>query len=364
MRVTISCSPWPQPPGSCAVNWDDASASSIRPNSALSGMRVWPTGIASRVCSIRSIRPAPPKMSMMSDLEQAADLIRQAGRILAVTHLNPDPDAIGSLLGMDHILHALGKDVTLICDDPLPRSLAFLPGSQDVRQTIPESFAPQLIIGLDSSDVERLGTAIAPSLSGGIPVLNIDHHLTNTLYGGVNVVIDRASTAEILLPLADALGVGLSQKMATCILAGLIGDTRSFSTASVAPETFQAAARLIEAGADLADITERVFNRKTFNQLRLWGLALSHLALEDRVIWATIPRPDRVQLGLPDSGLNGLSNLLLSIAEANIAAVALSLGGGGHALAAGCKLAGSLDEAARRVVALLKVQTSQPVHDG
>lgn len=327
-------------------------------------------------------------MSMMSDLEQAADLIRQAGRILAVTHLNPDPDAIGSLLGMDHILHALGKDVTLICDDPLPRSLAFLPGSQDVRQTIPESFAPQLIIGLDSSDVERLGTAIAPSLSGGIPVLNIDHHLTNTLYGGVNVVIDRASTAEILLPLADALGVGLSQKMATCILAGLIGDTRSFSTASVAPETFQAAARLIEAGADLADITERVFNRKTFNQLRLWGLALSHLALEDRVIWATIPRPDRVQLGLPDSGLNGLSNLLLSIAEANIsavfteqddgvidvsmrarpsfdvAAVALSLGGGGHALAAGCKLAGSLDEAARRVVALLKVQTSQPVHDG
>jgi phosphoesterase RecJ-like protein len=320
----------------------------------------------------------------MGSLDDAVALIGQARRIAIVAHSSPDQDAIGSLLGLGLALETVGKRVALLCDDPVPRLLRFLPGSDRVHSALPADFTPDLLVSLDSSDTDRLGRVAQPLLEGGIPVLNVDHHVTNVNYGTVNLVEDRASAAEVLLPLLDALAIPLTRDVATCLLAGVVGDTRSFSTANVTADTLTAAVRLVEAGADLAYVTEMALNRCTVNALHVWGLGLSALQLEDGVLWTAIPLESRRRMGLVGVGSNKLSSMLIGAVEANVAAVfeeqpgdqveisfrarpgyevaslALSLGGGGHPLAAGCTLEGSLDEVVQRVVGLLKAQVAQP----
>lgn len=323
----------------------------------------------------------------MSPIEDAARLIKASNRVAIATHVSPDSDAVGSLLGLGLALRTLGKEVALLCDDPAPARLRFLPGSDGIAAST--DLQADLFIGVDASDPERLGKISAAWLSGDIPVLNIDHHVTNTGFGAINLVDPQAAaTTEVLLPLLDALGVALTADIATCLATGLVGDTRSFSTSNVTPSTFLVAARLLEAGIDLAMITELVFNRRSLSMLRLWGLGLANLFMEDGVIWTAVPLAARREVGLREIGDTGMSNLLISVDDANIAAVfteqpegkvdisfrarpgydvagvALSLGGGGHTLAAGCVIAGTLDEAVARVVPLLKAQTANPAEKG
>jgi phosphoesterase RecJ-like protein len=314
-------------------------------------------------------------------LNEAVALIRRANRIAIATHVSPDPDAIGSLLGLGLALRAMGKRVALLCDDPVPDKLVFLPGSAEIRSRLPDHFSADLFIGLDASDPERLGIVSQPLIGAGIPIISIDHHITNTRYGTVNLVLPEcAATAEIIVLLLDELSQPLSQETATCLLAGLVGDTRSFSTASVTPATFAAAGRLVAAGADLESVTERVFNRRTVDLLRLWGIGLTHMHQEDGILWAELPLKEQKQLHLERMSDTGLSNLLLSVEGVaatavftelpdskveisfrarpglDVSQVAFTLGGGGHPAASGCTVEGSLEEVVQRVLALLKEQ--------
>jgi phosphoesterase RecJ-like protein len=315
----------------------------------------------------------------MSPIEEAVRLIEASGRIVMATNVSPDSDAVGSLLGLGLALRSKGKQVALLCDDPAPSRLRFLPSSGEIASST--DLQADLFIGVDASDLERLGKSAAAWLASGVPILNIDHHITNVNYGSVNLVDPQAgATAEALLPLLDALGVSISVEIGNCLAVGLVGDTRSFSTSSVTSNTLLAAARLVEAGVDLAMITEQVLHRRSFSMLRLWGLGLGNLSLDESVIWTVIPLAARLEIGLREVGDTGMSNLLISVEQAKLAAVfteqedgkvdisfrarpgydvaalALSLGGGGHTLAAGCMLKGTLDEVVGRVVPLLKAQ--------
>lgn len=315
----------------------------------------------------------------MAPLDDAARLIRRANVIALATHVTPDPDAIGSLLGAGGILRQMGKRVALLSRDPIPDSVAFLPGAASIRRTLPRGFKADLFIGLDASDPQRLGDVAGPFLDGSIPVLVIDHHVTNLNFGSVNVVEpDTSSCAEVLIKLLDKLKVTLDRAIATCLMAGLVGDTRSFSTSNVSPATLRSAARLAEAGADLRDITEKVLNHRSLNGLRLLGLALSDAHLEDGIIWSAIPFQKRKAASLVDTHEAGISNMLLSAPEArvsvsfseladgrvevsmrarpgnNVAKVALALGGGGHPVAAGCTIDGPLDQAIGRVLGMIR----------
>ncbi|GAB4470066.1 MAG: bifunctional oligoribonuclease/PAP phosphatase NrnA [Anaerolineae bacterium] len=317
-------------------------------------------------------------------LTDAAALIRQARRVALVTHVAPDPDAIGSLLGLGLGLRDLGKQIALLDDDPPPTNVLFLPEIGRVMAALPDGFVPDLVIGLDSSDAERLGQVARPLLSGAVASLNIDHHATNTLYASVNLVQeDAASTAEMIPALLDELGVTITPQIAACLMTGMVGDTVGFSTSAVSPQTFLVAARLTACGANVGEITQQVLKRKTFDTLRLWSIGLANMTLEDGVLWAVIPLRERRLLGLPDDLNGGLSNQLKNVTEAEIAVVftekadgrvelsmranpgydvadlAFSLGGGGHRLAAGATIDGPLLEAARRVVDLLKQQVRE-----
>jgi phosphoesterase RecJ-like protein len=301
------------------------------------------------------------------------ELIRSSRRILLVTHVAPDGDAIGSLLGMGWLLQAQGKEVTLACEDPVPEIYAWLPGSAEIVQRASSSY--DLLISLDCSDERRMGQVLQ---DGGarMPLLNIDHHVTNSRFGTVNwVEPSSVSTTQMLLDLADALGWPLTQPVAVCLLNGLVTDTRSFRTYNVDITAMDAALRLMEAGASLNEITRRVLDQRPLASVRLWGQAIDRLQLEDDILWTEVTRQMRQHLALAENGDSGLANFLSGVRESkvvvvfterdngtidvgmrsvpgyDVAELAHRLGGGGHPQAAGCTLDGDLAGVRERVLA-------------
>jgi phosphoesterase RecJ-like protein len=315
--------------------------------------------------------------SFADESQTAAQLIRQARDILVICHIVPDGDAIGSLLGLGWALHRLGKEHTLACADPVPDSFAYLPGSEAIVAHPEGNY--DLAVSLDCSDLKRLGTAYDQDSLRGVPIINIDHHVTNVSFGSVNWVDpNSAATAQMVLTLIERLGIPLDSTIATCLLNGIVTDTRGFRTPNTTPDVMQAATKLMTAGASLPEIAERVFNRRPLAMICLWGRALSAVQLDDRIIWAEISQAMRRECGLDSDSDDGLVSFLTSANEAevgivftekddgtidvsmrsmpgiDISSVAMRLGGGGHPQAAGCNLSSSLAEARERVLTELK----------
>jgi phosphoesterase RecJ-like protein len=316
--------------------------------------------------------------------ESAAALIRRAGTILAVTHTAPDADAIGSLLGLTLALRAIGGRVTPACGDEIPARFRVMPGFGDIVRSAPAP--PDLLIALDCADRERMGDIAAAPGWRATPLLNIDHHVTNTQFGQVNWVDPEATaTSELVLQLIDQLGIPLTPDIAANLLHGIVGDTLGFRTPHTTPRALECAMRLMAAGANLSEIMDHQFNRRPFALLCLWQKALDAMRIEPaaqlqgaRVIWTQIGKEARRACGQADWGNSGLSSFLVSADEADVSAVitekdngeidvslrakrgfdvsgaAQALGGGGHPLAAGATLAGPLDTATERVLAALK----------
>jgi phosphoesterase RecJ-like protein len=197
-------------------------------------------------------RRAPPLSPFSDAIEQ---LITPARRILVITHMSPDGDAIGSLLAMGNLLRDRGKEVTLACEDPVPESVAWLPGSSEIAR---QANGPiDLVISLDCSDRGRMGKAYEARFAS-VPLLNIDHHITNTRFGTLNWVDPScAATSQLVLDLAQALGWQVTEPVAVCLLAGLVTDTRSFRTPNVDSGTLRAALQLMEAGASLSQVARQ-----------------------------------------------------------------------------------------------------------
>jgi phosphoesterase RecJ-like protein len=308
-------------------------------------------------------------------------LLSTANRILLITHITPDADAIGGLLALGRALRGLGKDVTLSCSDVVPNRFAYLPGCAEIVNQVNSMF--DLIVSLDCSDMRRVGRIYRADQWRDLPFLNIDHHVTNTRFGTLNWVEPAyVATSEMVLDLCDRLGAQLDADIARCLLYGIVGDTQGLRTHNVTPGLLSKVMRLMQAGAPLAEIMDQVFSRRPFNLLRAWEKTLETMRLEDGVVWAVLTRQARLEAEWPDTDMQGLSNFLLAAEEADLSAVfvegddgnvevgmrarasfdvarvALAFGGGGHPQAAGCVMDGPVDVAVERVVASLKSQIS------
>lgn len=321
------------------------------------------------------------RSEMTSDTGLMRDLVESARRILLVTHVFPDGDAIGSLLGLGELLQAQGKNVTLVCDDPLPEVYAWMPGAAQVLQA-PEG-AYDLMISLDCSDRRRMGQAVEDYVST-VPLLNIDHHITNAGYGTANWVDPSSvATAQMILEWAESMDWDLTEAVATCLLTGIVTDTRAFRTQNVGAAALRAALRLMEAGASLKDVTRRALEQRPLAATRLWGEAIDRVELRDGILWTEVTQAMRRRWDLDEDGDSGLTNFLSGVREArvvvvfsehddgtvdvgmragpgyDVAEVATQLGGGGHPQAAGCTLDGELLEVKRRVLALVQQSLEQ-----
>jgi phosphoesterase RecJ-like protein len=169
--------------------------------------------------------------------ETVIDVIRQHKRILCVSHINPDGDAYGSLLGMGWILRHLGKTPVLAMHDRTPSDFRFMPGSEQIIAPGSVANSYDLIICLDASSPDRMGAVFRPDAHAQIPLLVIDHHITNTRFGTWNwVAPDHAATCQMLVTLAQALSVPLTGPVAQCLLTGLVTDTLGFRTSGGAAD--------------------------------------------------------------------------------------------------------------------------------
>lgn len=311
---------------------------------------------------------------LLPQFSQAAELIAASRRPLLVCHVAPDGDAIGSLLGLRWLLEARGKDVTALSQDGVPENLRFLPGSATV--VTEASGSADLVIAVDCSDPGRLGKVAEDARLSRLPLINIDHHITNPGFGAVNIVDPlAASTAELLFELAQALDWDVSTAAAQCLLTGIVTDTQGFRTSNTTARSLYCAQRLMEAGGSLHLVTDRVLERRSFDTICLWGHALAAARLEDGIAWTAIPLTMRTPCGGVEQKDSGIASFLVSAEEAevsvviverkdgaidvgfrsagrvDVAALAVQFGGGGHPKAAGCTLHESLPDAVEIVLA-------------
>lgn len=296
----------------------------------------------------------------------AADAIKAARTILAVSHIAPDGDAIGSLLGISETLRALGKDVTAVIDDGVPSELEFVPQSGTILSIV-EAGQFDLMITVDSSDLERIGVAGAYGMANSRTVINLDHHPTNTAFGNINLVIPQAvAAAEIVYDLVNYIGCPVTATAAYALLTGLVTDTQGFRISATNDRTLEIARALMQSGAPLSQIMAQTLNRRSYQEIVLWKLVLPSVAMSDGLIHAAITQSDIAQSGLDSTTDGGLVSHLVNVDQAKIsivfkelpdsrveigfrskpgydvASLAVRLGGGGHRQASGCTMDGTL----------------------
>ncbi len=311
-----------------------------------------------------------------SPWQAAADAIEAAETILAISHIAPDGDAVGSLLGISETMRAAGKDVTAVIDDGAPPALKFVPGSGTILPSI-DAGGFDLMITVDSSDLERIGVAGAYGMANSRKVINLDHHPTNTRYGNINLVVPHAvAAAEIVFDLVNYIGCQLTEAAAYALLTGLVTDTQGFRISATNDRTLEIARALMQKGAPLSKIMAQTLNRRPYQEVVLWKLVFPSVAISDGLIHAAITRDNISQAGLDAMTDGGLVSHLVNVDQAkvsivfkelpdkqvevgfrskpgyDVASLAVQLGGGGHTQASGCTMDGTLAQVRSRVIPL------------
>ena len=316
--------------------------------------------------------------------------IRRSRRPLLVSHSNPDPDSLGSVIGLADVFTALGAApvVAVHKPDTVDDVLAKIPGlsqivplTKNLLESPPDARGFDAVFALDTATPELLGVddEIREALLAVRPVINIDHHVTNSFYGNVNYVVDAAAAAEVVWTLVADLRVSLSVEGAIALQAGLVADTLGFQTRDTRPRTLRAAAALLDIGGETSGVARQVLSSRTYEASRLLGAALAaaERTADGRLIWTTVTAEMASDVGLAVGEAQGIPHALQDIADVVIAAVfyesdpgntrvslrshgpridhvAAEFGGGGHALAAGASVEGGVRKVSEQVVSRLK----------
>jgi phosphoesterase RecJ-like protein len=275
---------------------------------------------------------APPVLS--SDLETVAAVLRSRDRFLLTAHEGPDGDALGSLLGMHHLLTALGKDSVMFLaakEFPLPIEYRFLP-LEEVFHEAPADMADRSVVFLDCGNIDRMPVDFLTE--GGNTVINIDHHHDNTRFGDYNLVqVGASSTAEIVYDLSVLLDVPLTPEMASALYVGLVTDTGKFMYESTTAHTHRVAAALIDAGVNVDDTYRRLYEHVPLEKVRLVSRALDGIrrCCGNRLVLTYITSADYEATGAGEEMTEGVIDHLRSIDGAKVAAVVRDLGERGRA---------------------------------
>jgi phosphoesterase RecJ-like protein len=269
-----------------------------------------------------------------ASLEQVASELRGRERFLLTTHEGPDGDALGSLLGLHHVLKSLGKDSVMFLaakEFPLPIEYRFLP-LEEVFHEEPADMADRVIVFLDCGNIDRMPVDFLRG-NGGFTI-NIDHHHDNTLFGDLNLVdVEASCTAEIVYALAGLLGVELTPQIASALYVGVVTDTGKFMYENTDARTHRVAAGLIEAGVDVADTYRRLYENVPLEKLRLVARALESIerCCEGRLVVTYITQTDYDATGSSEAMTEGIIDHLRSVTGADVATVIRDLGARGQA---------------------------------
>ena len=295
------------------------------------------------------------------------------------SHARPDGDSVGSQLALAHALRALGKTVRIVNHDPPPGYLHGLAGVTDIEvaDTVSDRFDAAVV--LECGTLERTEV-------GGLerqPVINIDHHAGNAMYGALNWFDPSAAAcAEMVHDLLAALGVPLTRATGAALYAGILTDTGSFRHANITARTFEICRNVAACGVDAADLAAAIYQSSSLGKLRLTGRVLHEmrLAADGRIAVLHVDEALLRDTGCPPDDIEGVINLPLAARDVeavimirmldgttraslrskglvDVRAVAAAFGGGGHRNAAGC----TLQSTARDAEQLLLARTAAAV---
>ena len=269
-----------------------------------------------------------------TEAEQVVAELRARDRFLLTAHEGPDGDALGSLLGLHHLLTQLGKDSIMFMaakEFPLPIEYRFLP-LEEVFHEPPADMADRTVVFLDCGNIDRMPVGFLTE--GGNFVINIDHHHDNTRFGDVNLVdVSASSTAEIVHGLAVALGARITPQIASALYVGLVTDTGKFMYENTDASTHRIAAELIEAGVEVDDTYRRLYEHVPLEKLRLVSRALDGIRREcdDRLVLSYVTTADYEASGAGEEMTEGIIDHLRSVEGAKVAALVRDLGNRGRA---------------------------------
>jgi phosphoesterase RecJ-like protein len=268
------------------------------------------------------------------DIERAVAEFRDRDRFLLTAHEGPDGDALGSLLGMHHLLTQLGKDSIMFMaakEFPLPIEYRFLP-LEEVFHEPPADMADRTVVFLDCGNIDRMPVDFLTE--GNNFIINVDHHHDNTRFGDVNLVDTGASsTAEIVYELGRRLGGRLTPEIASALYVGLVTDTGKFLYENTDAGTHRIAADLIEAGVEVDDTYRRLYEHVPIEKLRLVSRALDGIQMlcESRLALTYVTDADYEASGAGEEMTEGIIDHLRSIEGAKVAALVRDQGTRGRA---------------------------------
>ncbi len=303
----------------------------------------------------------------LSPKQQIAELVKNNQRILIVGHKNHGGDCVGSMLALESVLTAQGKEVGLVLSEMIDQTLLFLPNVDRIQRDVPArdliiqidkakndvekigynedngilsivispkgkllsakdlkivagNYNYDLIIVLDTPDVEKIDSVYDKytELFFEVPIINIDHHSGNDYFGTVNLVdMTATSTAEILVSIIEAMGPNyFDADVATCLLTGLIADTASFKSTNTTPKSLTISAQMLAAGARQQEIIQNLYKTRPLQTLKLWGKVLSNIVYdhEYRMVVSVVPGSDLVDANASPEAVNGVLDELLASA--------------------------------------------------
>ena len=319
-------------------------------------------------------------------MDQIIQHLKNSDSVLVAAHVNPDGDAVGSLIAIGLALKVLNKQTTLYNESPIPAVYRFLPEIDQIVRTVDSAEAYDTAVVLDCGSLARIGSAA--SIVRDTPVLiNLDHHATNTRFGDFCLVDPTAcATAEIVYRVINRLGVAIDKDMATSIYTGILTDTGSFRFSNTNRASFSICNEMIAAGVEPYTVARHVYGTYSLGRLKLLNLALDSIEISDngklsimtlsqKMLRETGTQPEDID-GLihyarriedikiaaliqevqNDDATNGGRQMfhvsLRSDGEVDVAVIASAFGGGGHASAAGFNIDATLGDIKSQIAGL------------
>jgi phosphoesterase RecJ-like protein len=317
------------------------------------------------------------------ELTRAAEALRGASTVAIACHVNPDADAIGSMLGLSNFLRARGTSTTCsFPNEPFdpPRWASMLPGHETLVPPREFPKQPAVMVTCDAASMDRLGM-LAPAAERAATLIWIDHHVSNDGLGTIPLIDPRASsTSEMVWRLLREIGGEISVETAACLYAGLVTDTGRFQYQAVTPQTLRLGAELREFPFEHTRLVQALYEDNATTYLKLLGVALERIEHDPSadLVWSYLTQADLAGAGVHPSETDDLIDVVRTAREADVAAVlkqqrdgrfkvsmrskgghdvaavAASFGGGGHRLAAGYTSPHGLTETVERLSAALR----------
>ena len=323
-------------------------------------------------------------------LDKAAAIIGAASSVLLACHVEPDGDALGSMLALHHLCHAQAKLSVATWPEPFVFAphYAFLPGLDSCTKPEDAPSEPEVMVTFDCGSLGRLGD-LAPAAAIAAArgeLIVIDHHRSNDGYGTLNVIDPSAAASAVLVRrLAARLRWPLTRDAALCLYVGVVTDTGRFQYDNTTPEVFSLAAELSSFDLPIASITRQLFEEHRFAYLQLVAACLARAELDRdlRLVATWVTEADLAQFGVTLQETEGLIDLIRRAAEAEVScvlketpagvrvslravssvdvgAIAAGFGGGGHRFAAGFTAPGSIPEVLSSLRAALAEELAPP----